>query len=164
MGTILGRCVSVAICATLLGWNAGAAAHTIDLHHSSPGGVSFSEGAGPVQFYTMTSSLNGMRNRRPLMFATAMELRSAPPDIAGFARLSIHAGTPASFDDLRRRIKLKVERVTAFTHTQQSGYSSGMTAGTAEGDTWLMLGVGLGLIGYQLRRKQRSLQPHPFIA
>ena len=165
MSKILCHCAAVVMSATLLGWTAGAGAHTIDLHPLSPAGVSFSEGAGPIQFDTLNSGLHGSRVRASSAFMTASELRTAPADIAGFARLSIYAATPASFDDLLGRIKRRVGRVTGFVHADPRGYSTAVSAGAAStGDTWLMVLVGVGLIGYQLRRKQRSLQPHPFVA
>lgn len=165
MSKILCRCASLMMSAMLLSWTAGAGAHTIDLHPLSPSGVTFSEGAGPMQFDMLNSGLHSSRARAPGAFLSALELRSAPSDIAGFARLSMHAATPASFDDLLGRIKRRVERATGFAHADARGYSMAISAGPASSDdTWLMLLVGAGLIGYQLRRKQRSLQPHPFIA
>jgi opacity protein-like surface antigen len=49
---------------------------------------------------------------------------------------------------------------------RQSGLWGGkmMVSAVPEADVWLMLLIGLGLIGYQLRRKQRSLKQPPFAA
>ncbi len=165
MSKILCSCASMLMSATLLSWTAGAEAHTIDLHPLSPAGVSFSEGAGPTQLDILNSGLHGSRARASTAFMSASELRTAPADMAGFARLSIYAATPASFDDLQGRIRRRVGHVTGFAHADPRGYSTAVSAGAAPtGDTWLMVLVGAGLIGYQLHRKQRALQPHPFVA
>lgn len=46
----------------------------------------------------------------------------------------------------------------------EKGYWNGelVVAAVPEADTWLMLLIGAGLIGYQLRRKQRSLPAQSF--
>jgi hypothetical protein len=49
---------------------------------------------------------------------------------------------------------------------RQSGFWGAKMAVTAvpEADVWMMLLIGLGLVGYQLRRKQQSLKYPPFAA
>ena len=80
----------------------------------------------------------------------------------GFQTLSTAAGDGLSFNDLlapgRYRIAL-------------SGDSSGLLGGFYQGalhvaavpeaDTWIMLLVGFGIVLYQLRRKQRSIEMQP---
>jgi hypothetical protein len=50
------------------------------------------------------------------------------------------------------------------TTGQQSGFWGAKMAVTAvpEADVWMMLLIGVGLVGYQLRRKQQSLKHPPF--
>jgi len=52
------------------------------------------------------------------------------------------------------------------TTGRQSGFWGAKMAVTAvpEADVWMMLLIGLGLVGYQLRRKQQSLKQPPFAA
>jgi hypothetical protein len=52
------------------------------------------------------------------------------------------------------------------TTGRQSGFWGAKMAVTAvpEADVWMMLLIGLGLVGYQLRRKQQSLKHPPFAA
>jgi hypothetical protein len=52
------------------------------------------------------------------------------------------------------------------TTGRQSGFWGAKMAVTAvpEADVWMMLLIGVGLVGYQLRRKQQSLKHPPFAA
>lgn len=53
--------------------------------------------------------------------------------------------------------------VTGTTGPQSGFWGAKMTVtAVPEADVWMMLLIGLGLIGYQLRRKQRSLKQPPF--
>jgi hypothetical protein len=68
---------------------------------------------------------------------------------------------PRSFDDLLLRIK---HRLVTARRDATSAASLGVAARASQSDVGLMLLIGVGLIGYQLRRKQKALQPHPFAA
>jgi hypothetical protein len=68
---------------------------------------------------------------------------------------------PRSFDDLLLRMK---HRLAMARRDATSAAGLGVTAGASQSDVGLMMLVGIGLIGYQLRRKQKALQPHPFAA
>jgi hypothetical protein len=54
----------------------------------------------------------------------------------------------------------------AGTTGRQGGFWGAKMAVTAvpEADVWMMLLIGVGLVGYQLRRKQQSLKHPPFAA
>ena len=53
--------------------------------------------------------------------------------------------------------------VTGITGAQSGFWGAKMAvAAVPEADVWMMLLIGLGLIGYQLRRKQQSLKHPPF--
>jgi len=71
--------------------------------------------------------------------------------------------TTPSFADLSAgKYRWEITGITG----KQSGFWGGKMTVTAvpEADVWMMLLIGLGLIGYQLRRKQQSLKQPPFAA
>ena len=80
----------------------------------------------------------------------------------GYTSISSFTSNPASFDDL-----LSPGAYRFSVAGTASGFFGGIYRGTLhvaavpEADTWVMLLVGLGLVGYQLRRKQRSLEQRP---
>jgi hypothetical protein len=68
---------------------------------------------------------------------------------------------PRSFDDLTLRMK---HRLAMARRDATSVADLGVASRASQSDVGLMLLVGVGLIGYQLRRKQKAMQPHPFAA
>ena len=69
--------------------------------------------------------------------------------------------TSPSFADLSAG-KYRWE-VTGITGKQSGFWGGKMTVSAVpEADVWMMLLIGMGLIGYQLRRKQQSLKHPPF--
>jgi hypothetical protein len=80
----------------------------------------------------------------------------------GFTSIASLTSNPASFDDL-----LAPGTYRFSIAGTASGFFGGLYRGTLhvaavpEADTWVMLLMGLGLIAYQLRRKQRSLEQGP---
>ena len=80
----------------------------------------------------------------------------------GFTSIASLTSNPASFDDL-----LAPGTYRFAVAGTASGFFGGLYRGTLhvaavpEADTWVMLLMGLGLIAYQLRRKQRSLEQGP---
>ena len=83
----------------------------------------------------------------------------------GYSSIASLTSNPASFDDL-----LSPGAYRFSVAGTASGFFGGLYRGTLhvaavpEADTWVMLLMGLGLVGYQLRRKQRSLEQHPALA
>ena len=77
----------------------------------------------------------------------------------GFETIASFTGTSGSFDDLLTPGQYRI----ALGGTA-SGFLGGVYRGTLhvaavpEADTWIMLLVGLGIVLYQLRRKQRALE------
>ncbi len=80
----------------------------------------------------------------------------------GYTSIASFTSNPASFDDL-----LSPGAYRFSVAGTASGFFGGIYRGTLhvaavpEADTWVMLLVGLGLVAYQLRRKQRSLEQRP---
>jgi len=80
----------------------------------------------------------------------------------GYSSITSFTSNPASFDDL-----LSPGAYRFSVAGTASGFFGGIYRGTLhvaavpEADTWVMLLVGLGLVAYQLRRKQRSLEQRP---
>ena len=80
----------------------------------------------------------------------------------GYTSIASLTSNPASFDDL-----LAPGTYRFSVAGTASGFFGGLYRGTLhvaavpEADTWVMLLMGLGLVGYQLRRKQRSLEQGP---
>jgi hypothetical protein len=80
----------------------------------------------------------------------------------GYTSVASFTSNPASFDDL-----LSPGAYRFSVAGTASGFFGGIYRGTLhvaavpEADTWVMLLVGLGLVAYQLRRKQRSLEQRP---
>jgi hypothetical protein len=81
---------------------------------------------------------------------------------SGFTTLSSNTSNPASFDDL-----LSPGSYRFSIAGTASGFFGGIYRGTLhvaavpEADTWVMLLMGFGIVVYQLRRKQRSLEQPP---
>jgi hypothetical protein len=88
-------------------------------------------------------------------FSTALQSQGRH----GYTTLSLTTGSTSTFNDL-----LTPGTYRLAIGGKASSFSAGMYAGTLhvaavpEADTWVMLLVGLGVVGYQLRRKQRSLE------
>jgi hypothetical protein len=80
----------------------------------------------------------------------------------GYTSIASLTSNPASFDDL-----LAPGSYRFSVAGTASGFFGGLYRGTLhvaavpEADTWVMLLMGLGLVAYQLRRKQRSLEHGP---
>jgi len=80
----------------------------------------------------------------------------------GYNSIASLTSNPASFDDL-----LSPGAYRFSVAGTASGFFGGVYRGTLhvaavpEADTWVMLLMGLGLVAYQLRRKQRSLEQRP---
>jgi hypothetical protein len=80
----------------------------------------------------------------------------------GFTSIASLTSNPSSFDDL-----LSPGSYRFSVAGTASGFFGGLYRGTLhvaavpEADTWVMLLMGLGLVAYQLRRKQRSLERGP---
>jgi hypothetical protein len=80
----------------------------------------------------------------------------------GYTSIASLTSNPASFDDL-----LTPGSYRFSVAGTASGFFGGLYRGTLhvaavpEAETWVMLLMGLGLVAYQLRRKQRSLEQHP---
>jgi hypothetical protein len=92
-------------------------------------------------------------------FSTGLERLGTGGSYSSIASLT---SNPASFDDL-----LSPGAYRFSIAGTASGFFGGLYRGTLhvaavpEADTWVMLLMGLGLVAYQLRRKQRSLEQGP---
>jgi hypothetical protein len=73
--------------------------------------------------------------------------------------------TTFSFADLAKgTYRFEIEGFSSSKKRDGSWTGTMTVAAVPEADVWLMLLIGAGLIGYQLRRKQRSLQQPSFTA
>jgi hypothetical protein len=92
-------------------------------------------------------------------FSTGLERLGTGGSYSSIAALT---SSPASFDDL-----LSPGAYRFAIAGTASGFFGGLYRGTLhvaavpEADTWVMLLMGLGLVAYQLRRKQRTLEQGP---
>jgi hypothetical protein len=165
---------------TVLGATGAVSAKTIDLGTVDSGTASFTErldfGATFTDYVTFgltnTSQVNSFIKSFDLSIfsfdvlgidnfsATLQQLGQG-----GFQTLATLSSGPMSFDELLTpgQYRIKLNGVA-------SGFFGGLYSGSLqvaavpEAETWVMLLVGFGLVVYQLRRKQRSLEQQPLLA
>lgn len=121
---------------------------------------SFSEGAHPgVPLISGTNpAVRGSVPSASAMPFPGDPLALGPENIFAVAW---SGNTPKSFEEMLMRVK---HRLGLAKRQAASAAVVGSTSTASQNDVGLMLLVGVGLIGYQLRRKQKALQPHPFAA
>lgn len=152
-----------------------AQAATIQLHNvdASPGPFNFSNTIGKnhdfadfVRFRlsdesTVSGSFSSVYNVISSSFSVELEKLTAPHTWSDVAKIGNPLTSSFSFADLSTG-KYRFE-VTGSTGKRVGGYWSGAmnVAAVPEADVWTMILIGAGLVGYQLRRKQTSLNLPP---
>jgi hypothetical protein len=82
---------------------------------------------------------------------------------SGWTQIGSSFTSSETFSDLTSG-KYRLD-VIGFVPSNAGFYSGNLSvAAVPETDTWLMLLIGSGLVGYQLRRKQKTLPQQPFAA
>ncbi len=167
MSRISNACMTL-VALSSLATAGGAEARTISVrsgsmvagHHVGLASDSFSEQARPGAALISTAQVASPVTPMPLstMPFPGDSMALGPENIFAVAW---SGDAPRSFDDLQLRIK---HRLALARRDAASAAGLGVAANASQSDVGLMLLVGVGLIGYQLRRKQKALQPHPFAA
>jgi hypothetical protein len=108
---------------------------------------------------TITAAFVSFFNVLPSSFSVQLQERTAPHT---WADVGASFTTNFSFADLTKGAYRFA--VTGLTGNRRGSWTGDFTvAAVPEADAWMMMLVGAGLVGYQLRRKQNSLN-QPTIA